>query len=126
MARSASGVGTQPQVLDHRHVLDDAAPFHYLEDAAMHDAVRRQARDLLAVEPDAAAGDLAVLDREQARDRLERRRLAGAVGAEEGGDAAATRRKAQAPQNENDVVEDDLDVLDLEDRLIGGRRRRGR
>ena len=116
-----SRVRAETKVLDHRHVLNDAATFHHLEDAAMHDAVRRQAGDLLAIEPNAAAGDRAILDRQQAGDRLQRGRLARPVGAEERGDASPARRKAQPAQHEDDVVEDDLDVLDLEDRLNGRR-----
>src|SRR4051812_17254775 len=109
------GVRAETKVLDDRHILDDAATFHHLEDAAMHDAVRRQAGNLLAIERNAAAGDRAVLHRQQAGNRLEGRRLASAIGAEQRGDASAAGLEAEPAQDEDDVIEDDLDVLDLED-----------
>ena len=79
-----------------------------------------------AVEDDLAADDFAVLGLEQARDRLQRRRLAGAVGAEQRHDRALRHVEAEAAQHQDDLVVDHLDVADAEQR--GGglcRRRRG-
>jgi hypothetical protein len=55
------------------------AAFHDLDDAAAHEVVGRQPVDALAAMVDAALGDLAALGQQQVGDRLERRRLAGAV-----------------------------------------------
>ena len=110
------------QILERRHVGDDAAAFHHLEDAAADDLVGIDAVDALAVEDDLAAGDFAVLGLEQSGDRLQRRRLAGAVGAEQGHDRALRHLEAQAAQHQDDVVVDDLDVAHAEQRRGGWRR----
>src|SRR5437879_4158773 len=47
-----------------------------------------------------------------ARDGLERRRLAGAVGAEQGRDAALVDVDRHALEDEDHVVVDDLDVVE--------------
>ncbi len=70
----------------------------------------------VALEQDLAARDLAVLGLEQPRDRLQRRRLAGAVGAEQRHDRALGHVEAEAAQHQDDVVIDDLDVGDAEQR----------
>ena len=57
----AAGKGAEPQIFQRRHVGDDAAAFHHLEDAAADDLVGVDAVDALAVEDDFAAGDFAVL-----------------------------------------------------------------
>ena len=69
-----------------------------------------------AVEDDFAADDFAVLGLEQARDRLQRRRLAGAVGAEQRHDRALRHLEAEAAQHQDDLVVDHLDVADAEQR----------
>ena len=51
----------------------------------------------LAVEHDRALGDLAALGMQQVGDRLQRRGLAGAVGAEQRHDAALAARRATRP-----------------------------
>src|SRR5262249_61748581 len=55
---------------------------------------------------------------EEVGDGFERSRFAGAVGAEQRDDAAPRYRQRHALQYENDVIVDDLDVVDLEDRLL--------
>ena len=77
----------------------------------------------VAVEHDLAARDLAVLGLEQAGDRLQRRRLAGAIGAEQRDDRALGHVEAEAAQDEDDVVIDDLDVAHGEERRGGLRGR---
>ena len=74
-----------------------------------------------AVEDDLAADDFAVLGLEQARDRLQRRRLAGAVGAEQRHDRALRHLEAEAAQHQDDLVVDHLDVADAEQRRGGWR-----
>ena len=91
----------------------------------------RQPVDALAVEGDRALGDLAALGAQQVGDRLQRRRLAGAVGAEQRDDAALAARSSETPFSTRiDVVVDDLDVVDGEDGVGRGHRlpriRRGR
>ncbi len=115
----AAGEGAELEVFQRRHVGDDAPALHHLEDAAADDLVGIDAVDALAVEHDLAARDLAVLGLEQARDRLQRRRLAGAIGAEQRDDRALGHLEAQAAQHQDDVVIDDLDVAHAEQR--GGR-----
>ena len=110
------------QILDRRHVGDDAAAFHHLKDAAADDLVGIDAVDARAVEQDFAADDFAVLGLEQARDRLQRRRLAGAVGAEQRHDRALGHLEAEAAQHQDDLVVDHLDVADAEQRGGGWRR----
>ena len=68
-----------------------------------------------AVEHDRALGDLAALGVQQVGDRLQRRGLAGAVGAEQRDDAAPRHVERHALQHEDDVVVDDLDVVERED-----------
>ena len=76
------------QILEHGHVGDDAAAFHHLEDAAAHGLVRALVGDALAVELDLAGDDFAVLGMQQAGNRLQCRRFAGAVGTEQRDDLA--------------------------------------
>ena len=102
---------------EHRHVGNDAPAFHHLEDAAAHDPVRIDAVDALAVEHDLAARDRAVLGLEQARNGLERRRLAGAVGAEQRHHGALRHVEAEPAQHQDHLVIDDLDVAHREQRL---------
>ena len=61
---------------------------HHLDAAAPHQLVRRRRLHLVALEQDRALGDLAALGMQQIGDRLQRRRLARAVGAEQRDDAA--------------------------------------
>ena len=71
----------------------------------------RQPRHVLAFEH-----DLAAPRRDRARDRAQRRGLAGAVGADDGGELAAPGRERQAPQH-LDLAVAGLEVLDCEQRL---------
>src|SRR5439155_409132 len=74
------------EVLVHGQVLEDAAPFHHLEDSPPHDLLRLELVDALAFQLDGAIGDLAFLSAQEAGDGLERGALARAVGAEQGDD----------------------------------------
>ena len=97
------------------------AAFHHLDQAAPHHVRRREPVDGLAVEFDAALGHVAAFGAQQVGDRLQRRGLAGAVGAEEGNDAPFGNRQRHAPQHQDDVIVDHLDVVDRQQR----RRHRG-
>ena len=78
------------------------------------------------IEHDRALGHLAALGMQQVRDRLERGGLAGAVGAEQRHDAAARHLERDALEHQNDVIVDDLDVVDRQDRRGIGRLTRSR
>ena len=74
-------------VVDDRHGLEALDHLEGAPDAALAALRRRQARDVLAVEPDRAFGR-----RQHARDQVEQRRLAGAVRADQADDLAAADR----------------------------------
>jgi hypothetical protein len=93
------------------------AALHHLDDALLDQIGRRHPVDALALVGDAALRDLAALGAQQVGDRLQRRRLAGAIGAEQRGDAALRHFERNALQHQDDVVVDDLDVLDVEQGL---------
>ena len=111
----AAGEGAEPQVLQRGHVGDDAAALHHLKDAAADDLVGIDAVDALAVEEDFAARHFAVLGLEQAGDRFQRRRFAGAIGAEQRHDRSLRHVEAQAAQHQDHVVIDHLDVAHREE-----------
>ena len=90
----AAHVGAQAQVLLDRQAGEGAAPVGHVGHAHAHHGLGGLADQLLAVEQDAAAG----LD--HLAQRAQRGRLAGAVGAEDGGDVArppARSRRRTAP-----------------------------
>ena len=72
-----------------------------------------------ALELDAALGDLAAVHVEQAGDGPQQRGLAGAVRAEDGDDRPAGDLEADAPQHQDDVVVDDLEVADRQPGTCG-------
>src|SRR4029453_2920340 len=93
------------------------APFHDLHDAPAADDFRVLAGDALSHELDAAAGHPPVLGLEQTGDRLQRRRLAGAVGAEERDDLPLGDFQRESLEDEEDVSVDYLDVVQPEHRV---------
>ena len=80
----AARIGAELEVLPHRQLGEDAAPFRHQRDPGLHDLVRRQREQVLSVEGDARAR----LRMDQPGDGLEQGRLAGAVGAEHHDDLA--------------------------------------
>ena len=100
------------EVLLDGEVVEDAPSFQHLSDAAAHRLVRRQTVEPRAVELDAALGDLAALGAQQARNRLQRRRLAGAVGAEQRRHRRLLGDERDTLQHQDDAVIDDLDVVE--------------
>src|SRR6266498_2909160 len=107
----AAGVAAHHDVLVDGEVLEDAASLHHLEDAAADDLLGREPVDACSVELDGAVGDLALLGVEEIRDRLQGRRLPGAVRSEERDDLAAGDLERESLQHQDHVVVDDLDVL---------------
>ena len=110
LARERAG----QQVLLHRQMLEAMPAFHHLAHAHPHQLVGRQLVDALALELDRALGHVAALGRQQVGDRLERRALARAVGAEQRDDLALRHFQRHALQHEDDVVVDHLDVVHRE------------
>ena len=95
-------------------VFEDPPAFEHLHDAPTDYLVRSQAVDPLGVELDRALRHLATLGPQQARDRLQRRRFPGAVGAEQRRDPALADVERHALEDEDHAVVDDLDVVETE------------
>ena len=85
------------EVFGDREVLEHLAALGDEHDAERGHAVRRAVLDALALVADRAFGDARVVDPEEARDRAERRRLAGAVRAEQRDDRALRHARAVTP-----------------------------
>ena len=94
-------VGAHLQVFRHAHARENPAAFRRLRDAQPGDLVRRHAGDVLAVELDMAGAGARL-----AEDRHHQRRLAGAVGADQGDDLAG--------------VDLEIDALQRLDLAVGG------
>jgi hypothetical protein len=85
-----------------------------LHNAAPHQFVGREVMYVLATEADRAVLKHAFLGVENARHRLQERRLAGAVGAEQSDDAAFGNRNADVADRLDGVVIDDADIAEFE------------
>jgi hypothetical protein len=94
-----AGVGGNAQVLIDGERREGAAALRHVGDPEPHDLLGRHAAQVLAVEPDRTFGAHHVAD------GAERRRLAGAVGAQQGGDAAGLDREADVVQRLGLAVE---------------------
>jgi hypothetical protein len=92
----------------------DFSAFEHLDDAAAEELDRIGVGNVLAFKADLSVGDLAMFDREQARDRFQRRRFAGAVAAEQNRDLAGPHFEVDAAQHLNDAVKDDIDVAQFQ------------
>ena len=101
-------VGADAQVLLDRELGKHLAAFRNAGDAGCNHLVGRQPRDVAAVEHDAARAR-----QRQSQDGANERGLAGAVRAEQAGDAAGRDRERDALQHVGLVV-GGVDVLDLE------------
>ncbi len=110
----AAGVGPGQQVLFDGEVLEAAATFHHLDNAAFDQLVRARLVDPFAAILDGALGDVPALRPEQIGDRLQSGRFAGTVGPEEGDDAPLGYLEGYALQHQDDVIVDHLDVVDGE------------
>src|SRR6266511_1597722 len=107
----AVGVGADPKVLLHGELGEDPPALHHLRDPRTHDGGGVQPVDALPVDRDAALGDLAAMDGQQARDGPKGGGLAGAVRPEQRDDRATGDREADPAQDPQDVVVHDLGVL---------------
>jgi hypothetical protein len=87
------------EILHHRQLGEDAAVFRHVAQAKARDLVRRQMVDARTFE-----GDLALARWHQPHDRLERRRLAGAVAAEQRHDLAGAGFQRNAVENMSAAV----------------------
>ena len=85
--------------------------------------MRRAVFDALALEHDRAFGDARVVEAEKARDRPQRRGLAGAVGAEQRDDLPGLDRKRDALHRRDGAVIDHFELLDVEERRSSARSR---
>ena len=103
------------EVLEHGHPREELAPLGRLRDAARDDVVRRLVGDVLAAEADPAAPRMV-----EPVDRAQRRRLAGAVRAEQCDDLALAHLEGDALQRVDRAVVG-VDPLELEDRRGRGR-----
>jgi hypothetical protein len=112
------GVGARDQVLLGGEVLEDAPALEDLHDSTLHHLVGGQPVDAIAVELHRALGDLAPLGAEQTRDRLQGGGLAGAVGAQQRGDAPLRAGDGHALEDEDYAVVDDLDVVEAQHRDV--------
>jgi hypothetical protein len=93
---AAAEVGAGEQVFLHGEVLEDVPALHAQRKAHLDPGRCVEVGDVLPVEDDRAVGDLAVLGGQQPGDRLESRRLAGAVGAQQRDDLALRAPRATA------------------------------
>src|SRR5438477_3055782 len=108
----AAAVRSVDQVFLDRQIFEDTPPLEDLHDAALDDIERQQPVEPRAIELDTALGHLAAFGVQEAGDCLQRRRLAGAIGAEEGRNMPLLGMQRDAPQHQNDAVIDDFDVVE--------------
>ena len=119
-ARPAARRGADPEVLLDGELLEHVPALRHLARRRRATiASGRMPLQARAAEPDLAVADRTVVDVEQARDRPDRRRLAGAVRAEQRDRAVLGHGEGDAPQRERDAV-DDLEVVDGEERAAAG------
>src|SRR6266481_7330331 len=113
-SKIAAGVATGNQIVLDRQILENPPSFEHLGHSAFDDGVGRQAVEPLAVELDRTLGDLPALGAQQPRYGLQGRRLAGPVGAEQGGDAALLGEQRDTLKHQDDAVIDNFDVVERE------------
>src|SRR4029079_2908660 len=106
----ALGEGAHFQVFENGHPRKDATAFGRLNYAQLHDLVRGHAADPVSVQRDLTSGGM-----KQARDRLECRALACAIGADQGHDLALLHFDRDALQRMNVAVVG-VDIGDVEHR----------
>ena len=112
--RCGLGVAAHLQVFVDGQRRKHAAAFRHLHDAAPYQFIGREMMHFLVAEADRAVLDHAFLGVENPRHRLQQRRLAGAIGAEQGDDAAFGNRDADVADRLDGVVVDDADVAEFE------------
>jgi hypothetical protein len=97
----------------------------HLYEACAHEFRCRRRRDVQAVEDYPAGRYPAALGRQKIGDRLQRRRLPGAVGAQQSENLAFAQRQTEAAQRDDRVVVTRLDVVDHEEGPTLSTTRRG-
>ena len=102
------------EVLRHREIGEHLVALGHQHDAAPRVLVRRPVLDALALERDRALGDARVVEAEEARDRAQRRGLAGAVGAEQRDDLPGLDRQRDALHRGDGALIDHLELVDGE------------
>ena len=108
MRAGARQHGADVEVLGHRERGKDLAAFGHLAEAEVADAMARPAGNIGAAEDDAAARL-----RLHAGERADERRLAGAVGADDGDDRAFRDLERHAVERLHVAVED-IEVFDAQ------------
>ena len=93
---------------------EDLAALEHLDNASLENLHRVLVGDVLAIEADLAFGHLAVLDGQQTRDRLQRRRFPRTVASQQSRDLAGLHFDVGAAQNLDDAVEDNIDVAQFQ------------
>ncbi len=112
---AVGGVGAHLQVFRNAHARENPAAFRRLGDAQPGDFVRRHVGDVLPVEFDLAGAGAGL-----AEDRHHQRRLAGAVGADQGDDLARLDLEVDALQR-LDLAVGRAQAADREQGRCGGR-----
>ncbi|MDT4849956.1 hypothetical protein FQZ97_840940 [compost metagenome] len=113
--REAGGrlqVRPRDQVLFHRQRGEQAAPLRHLHHALAHDGRCQRLFDGLTVQQDRALLDLAVFGIQHARHGLEHRRLARAVGAQQGHDLTWPDFQRHVTHGFDGSAVNHLDVVD--------------
>src|ERR671934_38371 len=109
---TAAAVGAEAQVVPHRELAERPSPFRHVRDACPGGGVGAPWQ-LGAVERDLAAPPY------RARDRAQRRRLAGAVRAEDGYELGCVDAERDAVERPHRPVVR-LDAVELEQAHVGG------
>src|SRR3989442_638900 len=104
------------EVVEHTHALEEGDVLEGAGDAERGDVGRLEVRPVLAVEDDPSLVRMV-----EATDRVEQRRLAGAVGTDDRQDLAATDPQAHLVQR-HERAEADADARHLEERARVGSR----
>ena len=108
LASAQPPIGAHPQILEHGHVREDAAPLRYVRDSQADDLVGGHAVDALAVEQNfAGAGAL------EAGDRAHEGGLAGSVGSDQRHEGALGHSEGNSLERRRSPMMDPQ-ILDLE------------
>ncbi len=89
-----------------------APPFQYLNDAQAGDLLRGQFVQPLAVILNTASRHRAIITQQQAGNSLEGRAFTGAIGPQQGHNAARLDLERDGTQDENDVAVNDFNITD--------------
>ena len=104
------------QVLGDREIGKHLVALGHQHDAAAGDLVRRVVLDALALEGDGALGDARVVEAEEARNRAQRRGLAGAVATEQRNDLPGLDRERDPLHRGDHTLVHHFELLDGQER----------